>query len=147
MDLFIQPRNQIKSQQKMKEDKIQIGHGSGGKLTSELVKKFFVKNFNNQILDQLTDSAILDIDNHTLAFTTDSYVVDPIFFPGGDIGKLAVCGTVNDLSVSGAVPVFMSGAFIIEEDSILMISGKFQNRWQKKPEKQVLKSSQGIPRL
>ncbi len=99
----------------MKDDKIQIGHGSGGKQTSELIKKFFVGNFNNPILNQLSDSAVLDMDHHTLAFTTDSYVVDPIFFPGGDIGKLAVCGTINDLSVSGAVPLFMSTAFIIEE--------------------------------
>ncbi len=99
----------------MKDDKIQIGHGSGGKQTSELIKKFFVEKFDNQILNQLTDSALLDIANQMLAFTTDSYVVDPIFFPGGDIGKLAVCGTVNDLSVSGAVPLFMSAAFIIEE--------------------------------
>ena len=99
----------------MKDEKIQIGHGSGGKQTNELIKKFFVENFDNPVLSQLTDSAVLDIANFTLAFTTDSYVVDPIFFPGGDIGKLAVCGTVNDLSVSGAVPLFMSAAFIIEE--------------------------------
>jgi hydrogenase expression/formation protein HypE len=99
----------------MKDEKIQLGHGSGGKQTNELIRKFFVKNFDNQILNQMTDSAVLEVENTTLAFTTDSYVVDPIFFPGGDIGKLAVCGTVNDLSVSGAIPVFMSAAFIIEE--------------------------------
>lgn len=99
----------------MKDEKIQIGHGSGGKQTNDLIKRFFIENFNNEILNQMTDSAVLDMAHHTLAFTTDSYVVDPIFFPGGDIGKLAVCGTVNDLSVSGAVPVFMSAAFIIEE--------------------------------
>ncbi|HJX71619.1 MAG TPA: hydrogenase expression/formation protein HypE [Bacteroidales bacterium] len=99
----------------MKDEKIQIGHGSGGKQTSELIKKFFVKYFDNQILNQLTDSAILDIENTVLAYTTDSYVVDPVFFPGGDIGKLAICGTVNDLSVSGAIPVYISAAFIIEE--------------------------------
>ncbi|MBN2215059.1 MAG: hydrogenase expression/formation protein HypE [Bacteroidales bacterium] len=99
----------------MKDDKILIGHGSGGKLTSDLIREFFVGNFDNQILNGLTDSAILDIGNATLAYTTDSYVVDPVFFPGGDIGKLSVCGTVNDLSVSGAVPLFISAGFIIEE--------------------------------
>jgi hydrogenase expression/formation protein HypE len=99
----------------MKDEKIQMGHGSGGKQTGELIRKFFVNNFNNRILNELTDSAILDIDNAVLAYTTDSYVVDPIFFPGGDIGKLAVCGTVNDLSVSGAEPVYISAAYIIEE--------------------------------
>jgi hydrogenase expression/formation protein HypE len=99
----------------MKGEKIQIGHGSGGKQTSELVRKYFVENFNNRILSQLTDSAILDIEDSVLAYTTDSYVVDPVFFPGGNIGKLAICGTVNDLSVSGAIPMYISAAFIIEE--------------------------------
>lgn len=99
----------------MRNKKVLLAHGSGGKLTGELIKKYFVDNFNNQVLNQMTDSAILNIERSRIAFTTDSYVVDPIFFPGGDIGKLAVCGTVNDLSVSGAEPVFISAAFIIEE--------------------------------
>ncbi len=94
---------------------ILLGHGSGGKLTSDLIKNTFIKYFKNPVLDALSDSAILDIDGSLLAFTTDSYVVDPIFFPGGDIGKLAVCGTVNDLAVSGAEPLFISASFIIEE--------------------------------
>lgn len=111
----------------MRNSKILLGHGSGGKLTSELIKKFFVENFNNEILDRLTDSAVFEMENVTIAFTTDSYVVDPIFFPGGDIGKLAVCGTVNDLAVTGAVPYYMSAAYIIEEgfafDDLKTVSG------------------------
>jgi hydrogenase expression/formation protein HypE len=75
----------------------------------------FVKSFNNNIIENLTDSAIITCGNERLAFTTDSYVVDPIFFPGGNIGKLAVCGTVNDLSVSGAKPLYLSASYIIEE--------------------------------
>jgi hydrogenase expression/formation protein HypE len=94
---------------------ILLGHGSGGLMTSDLIRDLFVKYFNNPVLDLLTDSAIAQVEATLLAFTTDSFVVDPVFFPGGDIGKLAVCGTVNDLSVSGAKPLFLSSAFIIEE--------------------------------
>lgn len=94
---------------------ILLGHGSGGLMTEDLVREFFVKHFSNPILDTLSDSAVAQIGEHTLAFTTDSFVVDPIFFPGGDIGKLAICGTVNDLSVSGARPLYLSAGFIIEE--------------------------------
>lgn len=93
------------------EQNILLGHGSGGKLSHELIEKVFIRNFGNDILKQQTDSAVLE----QLAFTTDSYVVDPIFFSGGNIGKLAVCGTVNDLAVSGATPRYISSAFIIEE--------------------------------
>ncbi len=93
------------------EQNILLGHGSGGKLSHELIEKVFIRHFNNDILNQQTDSAVLE----KLAFTTDSYVVDPIFFSGGNIGKLAVCGTVNDLAVSGAIPGYISAAFIIEE--------------------------------
>ncbi len=94
---------------------ILLGHGSGGKLSHDLIKSLFVKYFDNPILRQQTDSAIITVDSGKLAFTTDSYVVDPIFFPGGNIGKLAVCGTVNDLAVSGATPKYLSCGFIIEE--------------------------------
>lgn len=94
---------------------ILLGHGSGGLMTSELIRDIFVRHFDNSTLNQLSDSAILQISGTDLAFTTDSYVVDPLFFPGGDIGKLAVCGTVNDLCVSGAKPLFLSAGFIIEE--------------------------------
>ena len=96
------------------KDKILLAHGSGGKLAHELVERSFVKAFANPFLAKLDDSAVIDFSGR-LAFTTDSYVVSPIFFPGGDIGKLAVCGTVNDLAMSGAKPLFLSLSFIIEE--------------------------------
>ena len=96
------------------EDKILLAHGSGGKLSHDLVKQNFVPLFDNALLNRLDDSAVFELKGR-LAFTTDSYVVNPIFFPGGDIGKLAVCGTVNDLSMMGAVPKYLSIALIIEE--------------------------------
>ena len=99
----------------MKHDHILLGHGSGGQLTHELIDSLFVKYFQNDILDNQTDSALLTLKGNQIAFTTDSFVVDPIFFPGGDIGKLAVAGTVNDLAVSGAKPLWLSAGFIIEE--------------------------------
>ncbi len=94
---------------------ISLNHGSGGKLTHQLISDIFLKYFRNETLEQLTDAALLNIPERHLAFTTDSFVVDPVFFPGGDIGKLAVCGTVNDLAVSGATPLYLSASFIIEE--------------------------------
>lgn len=99
----------------VKEERIRLGHGSGGKLTHELIDSLFVKHFSNPELDRQTDAALLNLPDKRLAFTTDAFVVDPIFFPGGDIGKLAVCGTVNDVAVSGATPIYLSTAFIIEE--------------------------------
>jgi hydrogenase expression/formation protein HypE len=96
------------------EDKILLAHGSGGRLAHDLVEKSFVKTLANPLLARLDDSAVFEVSGR-LAFTTDSYVVSPIFFPGGDIGKLAVCGTVNDLAMSGAKPLYLSLAFIIEE--------------------------------
>jgi hydrogenase expression/formation protein HypE len=96
------------------KDKILLAHGSGGKLAHELVERSLVKALANPLLDRLDDSAVFDFRGR-LAFTTDSYVVSPIFFPGGDIGKLAVCGTVNDLAMSGAEPLYLSLSFIIEE--------------------------------
>ena len=99
-------------------DKILLAHGSGGKLAHDLIKKSFVGMLDNPLLAQMDDSAVFDIKGR-LAFTTDSYVVNPIFFPGGNIGKLAVCGTVNDLSMSGAKPLYLSLAFIIEEGLLL----------------------------
>ncbi len=99
----------------MNQKEILLNHGSGGKLSQDLFKSVFGKYFGNPILDKLTDSAIVESPGTHLAFTTDSYVVDPIFFPGGNIGTLAVCGTVNDLSVAGAEPIMLSTGFIIEE--------------------------------
>jgi hydrogenase expression/formation protein HypE len=95
-------------------DRILLAHGSGGRLAHDLIDKVLVKPLSNPLLDRLDDSAVFSCSGR-LAFTTDSYVVNPIFFPGGDIGKLAVCGTVNDLSMVGAAPLYLSLAFIIEE--------------------------------
>jgi hydrogenase expression/formation protein HypE len=92
---------------------VSLNHGSGGGLTGKLIRDVFVRRFG--LTEPLTDSALLKETGIILTFTTDSYVVDPIIFPGGDIGKLAVCGTVNDLAVSGAVPKYLSASFIIEE--------------------------------
>jgi len=94
---------------------ISLAHGSGGKLTHDLIKDLFLEKFKNPILSPLTDSAILNINGAYLAFTTDTYVVKPLFFPGGDIGKLAVCGTINDLAVMGANPICISCGLVIEE--------------------------------
>ncbi|HTY55650.1 MAG TPA: hydrogenase expression/formation protein HypE [Candidatus Binataceae bacterium] len=96
-------------------EQIILGHGSGGKLTARLIEKIFLPAFRNPVLESLDDQAVLPIGNGRIAFTTDSYVVTPIFFPGGDIGELAVNGTVNDLAVGGAEPKFLSLAFILEE--------------------------------
>ena len=97
------------------EDRILLAHGSGGELSHRLVTSLFVKSFQNALLQPLDDSTVISADGGRWAFTTDSYVVTPIFFPGGDIGRLAICGTVNDLSMSGAQPLYLSAGFIIEE--------------------------------
>jgi hydrogenase expression/formation protein HypE len=99
----------------MKENKIILSHGSGGKLMHNLIESIFLKNFKNDILVKLYDSGIIEFDDFDLCFTTDSYTIDPIFFKGGDIGKLSICGTVNDLAVCGAIPLYISSSFIIEE--------------------------------
>lgn len=94
--------------------KITLSHGSGGKATSELIDKIFARSFSNPILNMMEDSAVVD-GHGKIAITTDSFVVTPLFFNGGDIGRLAVCGTVNDLLMRGAVPKYITSAFIIEE--------------------------------
>lgn len=96
-------------------ERILLSHGSGGKQTNSLISDLFLKYFNNSILNEMNDSAQLTLGSDRIAFTTDSFVVNPIFFNGGNIGKLAVCGTVNDIAMSGAKPLFLSCAFIIEE--------------------------------
>jgi hydrogenase expression/formation protein HypE len=101
-------------------EKVLLAHGSGGELSHELITSLFVKAFHNSFLDSLDDGAVLQVGRERWAFTTDSYVVTPVFFPGGDIGRLAVCGTVNDLSMSGAKPLFLSTGFIIEEGFSLL---------------------------
>jgi len=108
----------------MKEDKILLSHGSGGKLSFNLIKKLFLPNFNNLYLERLDDGAVLNIEGLKLAYTTDSYTVDPLFFKGGNIGELAVYGTVNDLAMCGATPLYLSCSFIIEEGFSLSLLKK-----------------------
>lgn len=96
-------------------EKVVLAHGSGGRLSRELVEKVFLKSFSNPALKPLEDAAEIGIPGATLAFTTDSYVVTPVEFPGADIGRVAVCGTVNDLAVKGARPLALSAGFILEE--------------------------------
>src|SRR5262245_43164731 len=96
-------------------DRVLLGHGSGGRLSAELLRSVFLPAFGNDVLNALEDQATIGVPGPRLAFTTDSYVVRPLFFPGGDIGTLAVNGTVNDLAVGGARPRWLSAAFILEE--------------------------------
>jgi len=100
---------------RLREENITLSHGAGGKATQTLIQAVFLDAFRNPLLEPLDDGARLSIDGASLAFTTDSYVVSPLFFPGGDIGDLAVNGTVNDLAVSGAEPLHLSAGFILEE--------------------------------
>ena len=99
----------------MKSDKILLDHGSGGKISHRLTKEMMLPVFDNAILAALNDGAIFELKAMRLAFSTDSYTVDPIFFPGGNIGELAINGTVNDLAMCGATPLYLSAALIIEE--------------------------------
>ena len=92
-----------------------MAHGGGGRLTQQLVRKIFVSQFANEVLRPMHDGAMFTLDGARIAFSTDSYVISPIFFPGGSIGELAVCGTVNDLAMCGATPLYLSAGFIIEE--------------------------------
>ena len=108
----------------MKEDRILLSHGSGGKLSYNLTKDLFLSNFNNPYLEKLDDGALLNIEGLKLAYTTDSYTVDPLFFKGGNIGELAVYGTVNDLAMCGATPLYLSCSFIIEEGFSLSLLEK-----------------------
>jgi len=102
-------------------DRILLAHGSGGRLTHELIRDLFLPQFPSPALARLDDAAVLGTITRAtpgagrLAFTTDSYVVKPLFFKGGDIGRLAVCGTVNDLAMVGAIPLYLSAAFVLEE--------------------------------
>jgi hydrogenase expression/formation protein HypE len=98
-----------------RHQQIVLGHGSGGRLTAQLVREIFLPAFDNPALRKLDDQAVLNVAPGRIALTTDSYVVTPLFFPGGDIGRLAVNGTVNDLAMSGARPLYLTAAFIMEE--------------------------------
>jgi hydrogenase expression/formation protein HypE len=105
----------------MNQSTIKLAHGSGGILSFELVESLFLKYFTNPHLAKLEDSAVITNSTNQIAVTTDSFVIDPLFFPGGDIGKLAISGTVNDLVVRGAIPKFITAGFIIQEGFSLQI--------------------------
>lgn len=98
-----------------KHDTVQLGHGSGGRMTNDLIGKLFAWAFDNEYLNPLDDAATLPLHDQRLAISTDSFVVDPVFFPGGNIGELAVYGTVNDVAMSGARPLYLSVGMILEE--------------------------------
>src|SRR5450631_1161321 len=97
------------------KDRILLGHGSGGKLSADLLRDVFLPVFRSPVLGRLDDQAVLEVGAERLAFTTDTFVVKPLFFHGGDIGSLAVHGTVNDLAMGGAEPLYLSAGFILEE--------------------------------
>lgn len=99
----------------MRQDRILLAHGSGGTMMKELIEELFVAEFGDESLKRLDDAAALSFPGARLAFSTDTYVVSPLFFPGGDIGRLAVCGTVNDVATSGARPLYLSVGFVLEE--------------------------------
>ncbi|WP_276661212.1 AIR synthase related protein, partial [Syntrophomonas wolfei] len=99
----------------MKIDRVLLAHGSGGLMSQQLVEEIFKKEWNNSYLEPMLDGALLDLPAGRVVMTTDSFVITPLFFPGGDIGKLSICGTVNDLVACGAKPLFLSTALIIEE--------------------------------
>ena len=105
----------VRRRPKLRDDVVTLAHGSGGKATRALVEAVFVEALHNALLAPLADSAVLEAQAGRVAFTTDSYVVKPLFFPGGDIGELAVNGTVNDLAVAGARPLALAAGFVIEE--------------------------------
>lgn len=98
-----------------KREQVQLAHGSGGRAMNELIDQLFIKAFNNELLAKKNDQACFTVVQNRLVMTTDSYVVSPLFFPGGDIGSLAVHGTINDLAMAGAEPLYLSAAFILEE--------------------------------
>ncbi len=99
----------------MHADRILLAHGSGGTLMRELIEDVFLRDFGDETLARLDDAATLAVPGDRIAISTDTYVVSPLFFPGGDIGRLAVCGTVNDVATSGAVPLYLSVGFVLEE--------------------------------
>lgn len=99
----------------MRADRILLAHGSGGTMMKELIEELFVAEFGDDVLRRMDDAAALPFPGSRLAFSTDTYVVHPLFFPGGDIGRLAICGTVNDVATSGATPLYISVGFVLEE--------------------------------
>jgi len=120
MKVLVTPTTDMRNTDKY----ITMNHGSGGRLSQRLIEELFLKYFSNDTLRQMPDASLFNSPSKNLAISTDSFVVDPIFFPGGDIGKLAVCGTVNDLAVSGAHPMVLSCGFILEEGLELSVLEK-----------------------
>jgi hydrogenase expression/formation protein HypE len=119
----------------MKTDKILLDHGSGGKISHRLIKDMMLPIFDNPILAELNDGAIFDLRGMRFALSTDSYTVDPIFFPGGNIGDLAINGTVNDIAMCGATPIYLSVGLIIEEGFPITDLGKILNEMGKAAQK------------
>src|SRR5262245_18711798 len=118
--LFLRVERARRRKHRFTDTHITLAHGSGGRAMHELIEELFLDYFRNPLLELLEDQAVFDVtaNGHAsarLAYTTDSYVVSPIFFPGGDIGRLAIAGTVNDLAMSGARPIYLSAGFILEE--------------------------------
>jgi hydrogenase expression/formation protein HypE len=113
--LFARVERVRRRKPRVRDEFITLAHGSGGRAMHELIEGLFLDYFPNPLLAALEDQAVFSVGSQRLAFTTDSYVVTPLFFPGGDIGRLAVCGTVNDLAMSGARPLYLSVGFILEE--------------------------------
>src|SRR5262249_44141504 len=117
--LFERVERARRRKHKLRDEQITLAHGSGGKAMHELIEGGFLEYLRNPLLEALEDQAVFEVNEgngpRRLAFTTDSYVVTPIFFPGGDIGKLAVNGTINDIAMSGADPLYLSAGFILEE--------------------------------
>ena len=103
----------------MRQDKILLAHGSGGTMMRELIEDVFVKDFADSELSSDDDAVALDVPGNRIAMSTDTFVVNPLFFPGGDIGRLAVCGTVNDVATSGATPLYLSVGFVLEEGFLI----------------------------
>jgi hydrogenase expression/formation protein HypE len=103
----------------MNKEKILLDHGSGGKISHSLTTDIMLPVFDNPILSELDDGAVFDIEGKRFAFSTDTYTVDPIFFPGGNIGDLAINGTVNDIAMCGATPLYLSTGLIIEEGFLI----------------------------
>jgi hydrogenase expression/formation protein HypE len=118
-DLFLRVERQRRQKPKIRDERITLAHGSGGKAMHDLIEGLFLAYLHNPLQETLEDQAVFELGDHgrgiRLAFTTDSFVVTPIFFPGGDIGSLAIHGTVNDLAMSGARPLYLSAGFILEE--------------------------------
>jgi hydrogenase expression/formation protein HypE len=103
----------------MRSDRILLAHGSGGTMMKELIEDLFVAEFGDDVLKRMDDAAALPFPGSRLSFSTDTYVVHPLFFPGGDIGRLAICGTVNDVATAGATPLYVSVGFVLEEGMLV----------------------------